>query len=66
MLVKGCVTENIEEGINFLIHAGGLGGLEPNTVMIKWPNCFLNQKLIILLFFFLEWIAEESRKEKFI
>ena len=46
MVVKGCVTENIEVGINFLIHAGGLGGLEPNTVMIKWPNC--KQYLFVL------------------
>eukprot|EP00828_Plagiopyla_frontata_P022198 TRINITY_DN2878_c0_g2_i1.p1 TRINITY_DN2878_c0_g2~~TRINITY_DN2878_c0_g2_i1.p1 ORF type:complete len:196 (+),score=26.65 TRINITY_DN2878_c0_g2_i1:589-1176(+) len=51
MVVKGCVTENIEVGINFLIHAGGLGGLEHNTVMIKWPN---------------QWILLEDRRDKFI
>ncbi len=33
-----CVSPTLEEGIASLVQCHGLGGLEPNTVMLGWPE----------------------------
>ena len=35
---KVVVSQNIENGMVYLMQASGLGGLEPNTVLLSWPN----------------------------
>ena len=35
---KVIVSQNIENGMVYLIQSSGLGGLEPNTVLLSWPN----------------------------
>ncbi|KAJ7360572.1 hypothetical protein OS493_015680 [Desmophyllum pertusum] len=36
--MKVIVASTAREGISFLTQSSGLGGLEPNTVMITWPE----------------------------
>jgi amino acid transporter len=33
-----CVSPTLEDGITSLVQCHGLGGLEPNTVMLGWPE----------------------------
>jgi len=35
---KVIVSSNVEQGMIYLIQSAGLGGLEPNTVLLAWPN----------------------------
>ena len=35
---KVVVSNNIENGLMYLIQSSGLGGLDPNTVILAWPN----------------------------
>jgi len=36
--MKVIVASTVTEGISFLAQSSGLGGLEPNTLMITWPE----------------------------
>lgn len=36
--MKVITAEDVKEGISFLIQASGLGALEPNTVLLAWPE----------------------------
>jgi potassium/chloride transporter 4/5/6 len=42
---KVIVSQNIENGMVYLIQSSGLGGLEPNTIVLSWPNQFENDEL---------------------
>ena len=35
---KVLVSQNIESGMVYLIQCSGLGGLEPNTILLSWPT----------------------------
>lgn len=35
---KVVLTNDVENGLIYLIQASGLGGLEPNTVLLSWPE----------------------------
>lgn len=35
---KVILTNDVENGLIYLIQASGLGGLEPNTVLLSWPE----------------------------
>lgn len=35
---KVVLTSDVENGLLFLIQSSGLGGLEPNTVLLSWPE----------------------------
>ncbi|XP_031562034.1 solute carrier family 12 member 6-like [Actinia tenebrosa] len=36
--MKVITAEDVKEGISYLIQASGLGALEPNTVLLAWPE----------------------------
>ncbi len=42
---KVVVSQNIENGMVYLIQSSGLGGLEPNTILLSWPNQWENDEL---------------------
>lgn len=35
---KVVVSNDVENGLNFLIQSSGLGGLIPNTILLSWPT----------------------------
>lgn len=42
---KVIVSQNIENGMVYLIQSSGLGGLEPNTILLAWPNQWEDDEL---------------------
>jgi Solute carrier family 12 len=45
VFTKVIVSQNIENGMVYLIQSSGLGGLEPNTVLLSYPNQWENDEL---------------------
>ena len=48
---KVIVSKNIEDGMLYLIQASGLGGLEPNTILLSWPSQWEDDHLKTQRFF---------------
>jgi hypothetical protein len=42
---KVIVSQHIENGMIYLIQSSGLGGLEPNTILLAWPNQWEDDEL---------------------
>lgn len=38
LIIKNVVTAKHSDGIMYLIHSSGLGALNPNTVIMSWPQ----------------------------
>lgn len=38
LFTKVIVSQDVSNGLNYLIQSSGLGGLVPNTIMISWPT----------------------------
>jgi len=45
VFTKVIVSQNIENGMIYLIQSAGLGGLEPNTLLLAWPSQWENDDL---------------------
>ncbi len=48
---KVVLSPDTEQGLNFLIQGSGLGGLNPNTVLLSWPS---------------EWEHDENKINRFV
>lgn len=48
---KVILSNDVESGLTYLIQGSGLGGLNPNTVMLSWPH---------------EWEHDESKINRFV
>lgn len=45
VFTKVIVSQNIENGMVYLIQSSGLGGLEPNTILLSYPSSWENDQL---------------------
>lgn len=37
-VIKTVVSPKYEDGMMYLIHSAGLGALNPNTILLTWPQ----------------------------
>lgn len=66
MIIKNVVTSKHSDGIMYLIHSSGLGALNPNTVVMSWPQSKKLMIFLIMFFFIPEWKEFPEDRENFI
>ena len=47
MVIKTAIAPKYENAVMQLIHSSGLGALNPNTIVMPWPQCIKNLNLLI-------------------
>lgn len=56
MVIKTVVSPKYEDGMMYLIHSAGLGALNPNTILLTWPqSTSIIYKIKIKIIQILDW-----------
>jgi len=73
MVIKTAIAPKYENAVMQLIHSSGLGALNPNTIVMPWPQCIKDLNLLFFyvsfyfsLNLFKDWKQSENEASNFI